>query len=79
MSLPEFHAILLWRLQRPDILPAWLGLPHCADVPASSCLQAQPAAARTLLCALHHWPLTACPRASLLLEKTEAPWDPLPK
>lgn len=66
MSLTEFHAILLQRLQCPDIFPAWLGWPHCAGVPASNCLQAQPAAA-PLLCALHHWPLSTCPGASLLL------------
>lgn len=46
MSLMEFHGLLLQRLQCPDILPAWLGGPHCANVPASSCLQAQPPAAR---------------------------------
>lgn len=46
MSLTEFHTILLQRLQCPDILPVWLGWAHCADVPAFSSLQAQPAAAR---------------------------------
>lgn len=47
MSLTEFHTVLSQRLQCPDILPAWLGRAHCADdVPASSCLQAQPPAAR---------------------------------
>lgn len=59
-SLTEFHTILLQRLQCPDILPAWLGRAHCAKVPASSCLQARPRSSSSVLCALHHWPLTAC-------------------
>lgn len=45
MSLTKFHTVLLQRLQCPDILPAWLGRAHCADVPASSRFQAQPTAA----------------------------------
>lgn len=66
MSLTEFHAVLLQRLQCPDILPAWLGRPHCANIPASSCLQAQPPAAHCSVPCITGLSLPACPRASLL-------------